>query len=193
MADFLRPVDPFSKQSDWAGKDFPELGYDLSLRPVYIPDDLRTLHRWIKSPDEKVNTIESGDQGSVLSHYKRILFSTRGQSFVLVRGDEIVCQFDIKGTETDPLYFLIPTRVNDCVFSCLIPYVSLKNKTWVSGLTLLLELFFSLPESGFIYIRAPRLPHFFIHDLEELGFRTYGKMVDINLPTILLFKGKGIA
>lgn len=192
MADYFKPVDPFSMQPDWVRKDFPELGYSLSLRPVYIPDDLRTLHRWIQDFDEKINTIESGDQGRLLRHYKRILFSSWGQSFVVLSGKEIVCQFDLKGTGRDPLYFLIPTKVNDCVLTCLIPARSLTSKIWIAGLTLLLELFFNLSGSGYIFVSAPQYPHVFIHGLEELGFKTYGEMEGMNQPTILLFRANGI-
>lgn len=189
MTDFFKPIDPFSKDPDWGQKDFEYLGYLLRLRPVYIPDDLRTLHLWIHDNNEKINTVKTGDQGRLLRHYKRILLSPRGQSFVLLRGEEIVCQFDLKGAETDPLYFLIPTKANDCVLTCLIPYASLKSKIWIAGLSLLLELFFRLSESGLIYVSAPLYPHVFIRDLEAIGFKTCGKIEEIAERTILFIKG----
>ena len=188
MADFFIPLDPFSKQRDWVVKDFPDLDYSLSLRPVYIPDDLRTLHRWVHAPATNINTVDSGDQGRLLRHYKNILSSSRGQSFVVLRKEKPVCQFDLKGTETDPLYFLVPTNADDRVLTCLIPEASLHSKIWMQGLDLLLGLYFILPDAGAVFIPAPRYPRVFADDLEEMGFASYGEMEEMDPLTILLFK-----
>ena len=188
MADFFRPLDPFSKEPDWAVKDFPDLGYSLSLRPVYIPDDLRSLQRWVRAPATSINTADSRNQGRLLRQYKRILFSSRCQSFIVLNGENPVCQFDLRGTETDPLYFLLPTRPDDRLLTCLIPAVSLNSKIWMKGLTLLLEIFFGLPDSGYIFISAPRYPRVFTDDLETLGFESYREIEEMDPQAILLLK-----
>ena len=54
------------------------------------------------------------------------------------------------------------------------------------------ELFFNLSGSGYIFVSAPQYPHVFIHGLEELGFKTYGEMEEINQPAILLFRANGM-
>lgn len=175
LADLLIPLDPFSKQSPWAVKDFEEPGFSLSLRPVYIPDDLRILHRWLKASAGSVNTVYMGDPARLLRHYRRMALSTRCQSFAVLQNGKMICQLDVKGVEKDPLYFRLPTSAYDLLLKCLIPASGLQRRTWMAGLSLLLDLLFLLPEIGEVFMEAPGYPLDFAKDLQAMGFESFGR------------------
>lgn len=185
LADLFISLDPFSKQSPWAVKDFE--GYPLSLRPVYIPDDLRVLHRWIKPSAGGVNTLYTGDPARLLRHYRQMALSPRCQSFAVLQNEKMICQFDVKGMEKDPLYFRLPTSAYDMLLKCLIPPSGLQNKIWIQGLSLLLGLFYLLPESGEVFIEAPLYPVDFAKDLQDMGFESF-KDPEKPDPLIMILK-----
>lgn len=95
----------------------------------------------------------------------------------------MICQFDVKGMEKDPLYFRLPTSAYDMLLKCLIPPSGLQNKIWIQGLGLLLDLFFLLPEIGEIFIEAPRYPVDFVKDLQDMGFESF---TDLEKPDPLM-------
>lgn len=181
LADLFISLDPFSKHPPWAVEDFED--YPLSLRPVYVPDDLRVLHRWIKASAGGVNTLYTGDPARLLRHYRQMALSSRCQSFAVLQNEKMICQFDVKGMEKDPLYFRLPTSAYDMLLKCLIPPSGLQNKIWIQGLGLLLDLFFLLPEIGEIFIEAPRYPVDFVKDLQDMGFESF---TDLEKPDPLM-------
>jgi len=191
MQDFFRPVDPFSLQPAWAVKKFATQYAVLALRPVYIPDDLMLLQRWIHANAGNINTLPPAAVARLLAHYKNILDSASGQSLILLADNKPVCQFDLQHVEDSGLYRVLPTRANDSVLYCLIPDGSLQNKIWITGLKLLLDLFFSLLDAGNVFIPAPRYPGFFVEDLQEMGFKPVEGYEYPDSGTFLLYTGKG--
>ena len=189
MQDFFRPVDPFSLQPAWAVKKSAVWNKILALRPVYIPDDLMPLQPWIHAKTGNINTLPSAAVVRLLAHYKNILDSASGQSLILLADNKPVCQFDLQHVEDSGLYKVLPTRANDSVLFCLIPDGSLQNKIWISGLKLLLDLFFSLRDAGNVFIPAPRYPGFFVEDLQEMGFKPVEGYEYPDSGMILLYTG----
>ena len=175
LAELLQPIDPFRLQPDWLPKWASGESTLFSLRPVYIPGDLRILLRWRNGKGESAPPIAVRG-GRLIHHLRQMLQSDQAQSFLMSKLDLPIAQFDIESIDHHPLYKRIITRAGDVVIENHSNSINETNLDWKDAVVLFIGIVCSCTDVHAIFISSESFSFNQLSFLESIDFK------EIQLP-----------